>query len=239
MGSTVFTNGVTLTDDDWFNDTNSTVYDILGDGINPATDTIEARTNLSINDLTLDSAPDPAADFIETWDTSAGLAKKVLLNRFKGTLGTYTALSGTSVDITSLPAGIRKIAISFVGMSTNGTSNILVQIGDSGGIETSGYLGCSTAAVSAAASAGTNHTTGFGILQTNAANVLHGTMTLILADTATNTWVSSHAIGFSNTAASAVGGGSKATSAVLDRIRITTVAGVDTFDAGSVNILYE
>jgi len=33
--------------------------------------------------------------------------------------------------------------------------------------------------------------------------------------------------------------GSISLAAVLDRIRITTVNGTDTFDAGSINILYE
>jgi hypothetical protein len=33
--------------------------------------------------------------------------------------------------------------------------------------------------------------------------------------------------------------GTKSLSATLDRIRITTVNGTDTFDAGSINILYE
>jgi len=35
------------------------------------------------------------------------------------------------------------------------------------------------------------------------------------------------------------GAGTKTISGVLDRIRLTTVNGTDTFDAGSVNILYE
>ena len=34
-------------------------------------------------------------------------------------------------------------------------------------------------------------------------------------------------------------GGVKSTSAVLDRVRITTVGGTDTFDAGEINISYE
>jgi hypothetical protein len=34
-------------------------------------------------------------------------------------------------------------------------------------------------------------------------------------------------------------GGGKSLSATLDRVRITTVNGTDTFDAGSINILYE
>ena len=58
---------------------------------------------------------------------------------------------------------------------------------------------------------------------------------------ASNTWVASGAIAFGSTAlvVNACGGVSPALSGALDQIRLTTVGGVNTFDAGSVNILYE
>jgi hypothetical protein len=46
-------------------------------------------------------------------------------------------------------------------------------------------------------------------------------------------------IGLSNASTPTVGGGVLALGGVLDRIRITTINGTDTFDAGSINILYE
>jgi hypothetical protein len=54
-----------------------------------------------------------------------------------------------------------------------------------------------------------------------------------------NLWVSSQAGTYDGSTASNVGGGTKTLSAVLDRVRITTINGTDTMDAGSVNILYE
>lgn len=157
-----------------------------------------------------------------------------------GTLGTPVATtSGTSVDYTSIPSWTKRITINFSGVSVNGTSNLLVQIGDSGGIETSGYLGASSSCVNAAAIVGTNFTTGYGISQTGAANVVHGTMTLTLLNSSTNNWAASHNLGYSNVAGVLVGGGAKALSATLDRLRITTVNGTDAFDAGEVNVTWE
>lgn len=159
------------------------------------------------------------------------------LNRI--TLGTPVATtSGTSFDFTGIPAGTRRIVVNFVGISGNGTSPYMVQLGDSGGIETTGYLG-GTSNISSVVSS-VNFTTGFGMAQGVDANVvLHGSMTITLADSSTNTWVASGTFGFSNTGVTSVIGYSKSLSAVLDRIRITHQNGTDTFDAGKINIVYE
>ena len=58
--------------------------------------------------------------------------------------------SGTSIDFTSIPSWVKRITVMFDGVSTNGTSNLQVQIGDSGGIENTGY----TAAASGVANSG-------------------------------------------------------------------------------------
>lgn len=155
-------------------------------------------------------------------------------------LGTPVATtSGTAVDYGGIPAWVKRIIVEFSGVSVSGTSNLLVQIGDSGGIENTGYLGASSSCVNASSIVGTNFTTGFGISQTGAANVVHGTMMLTRLNSSTNNWAASHSLGYSNVNGSIVGGGSKPLSAPLDRVRITTVNGTDTFDAGEVNVIYE
>jgi hypothetical protein len=148
------------------------------------------------------------------------------------TQGTAVAsTSGTSIDFTGIPAWAKKITVMFNEVSTNGTADLLVQLGDSGGIENTGYI--STYIV---LSTGGSSTAGF-IVRTGAASVVaSGIMQINLFDT-TN-WISSHTIKISTTNASA-GAGSKSLSATLDRIRITTTNGTDTFDAGSINIMYE
>jgi hypothetical protein len=125
----------------------------------------------------------------------------------------------------------------FNGVSTNGSSNLLVQLGDSGAIESTGYVGAGS--VTSTASTSSSYTTGFGI-RSHDQSTFVTSGAFILTNVSGNTWI---AFGtFANPTTSIVtgtSGGTKTLSDVLDRVRITTVNGTDTFDAGSVNILYE
>lgn len=154
--------------------------------------------------------------------------------------GTPTSPVGVvAVNYTSIPSWVKRITIHFESLSTDGTSNLHVQIGDSGGIETSGYLG-SASSIALSTVASVNHTAGFGLTASTAAtSVLHGSMVLTLIDASTNTWVSSSTVGASDTTGCQVAAGSKSLSATLDRLRITTVSGTPLLDNGKVNILYE
>jgi hypothetical protein len=60
-----------------------------------------------------------------------------------------------------------------------------------------------------------------------------------LLNNATGIWVCDGVFARGDTVANYVFAGSKTLSGALDRIRITTVNGTDTFDAGTINILYE
>lgn len=142
--------------------------------------------------------------------------------------------SGTSIDFTGIPAGTKRITVMFVGVSTNLTSLVMVQLGDSGGVETTGYLG------SVSGGAGVVFSSGFLLENTGiATSTRHGAMTLTLEDSTDNTWACMFAVGRSDTSTASSGGGTKALSATLDRIRLTTVGGTDTFDAGAMSISYE
>ena len=144
--------------------------------------------------------------------------------------------SGTSIDFTSIPSWVKRITVMFKGVSTNGSSNPLIQIG-SGSVTTTGYIASAALPNNGGTTAGTTYTTGFGIPFSSATNTLYGTMTICLFGS--NLYVSSHCIATSTVGAASVGGGSITLSGTLDRVRITTVNGTDTFDAGSINILYE
>jgi len=149
---------------------------------------------------------------------------------------TVATTSGTSVDFTSIPSWVKRITVMFRGVSTNGASTILIQLG-SGSVTTSGYLGSSSALIDTAFGAA-SYTTGFGVgKESAAARVQHGTLTLSLLGS--NAWICSGVVAASNEARTAHTGGSIALAGTLDRVRLTTVGGVNTFDAGSVNILYE
>ena len=152
--------------------------------------------------------------------------------------GAVTTTSGTTVDFTAIPPWVKRITLCLAGVSTTGTDPWLVQLGDAGGIENSGYI-CTGANITAAAAGNALYTAGFGITIALASAVASGRIVLDLLDKNTNTWVCSGQLGRSDAAVTLFTAGSKALSATLDRIRLTTSAGTDTFDAGIANILYE
>jgi hypothetical protein len=139
--------------------------------------------------------------------------------------------SGTSIDFASLPSWIKRITVMFSGVSTNGSSFIQVQIG-SGSVSTSGYSSETGFGTTFSAA-----TSGFAIQGMAAASTKFGHLTL--THMGSNLWASSHVVGDVGSALVSVGGGAITLGGTLDRVRITTVNGTDTFDAGSVNILYE
>ena len=148
--------------------------------------------------------------------------------------GTAVSASGASVDFTGIPNWVKRITVMLSGISSSSTSNYQIQLGDSGGIETTGYTG-RTVYLQSSSIGGTNPTTGFVIGNYAAANTTTGALTLTLLNG--NTWIATGYFADSGANAS-LSGGSKALSDTLDRVRITST-GADTFDAGTINILYE
>ena len=150
--------------------------------------------------------------------------------------GTAVTLSTqTSVDFTSIPSWVKRISVIISGLTSSSTSGILVQIGSTT-FTTSGYLG--SAVELRATPSATAFTAGFGISGSPVAgNLIYGIMTI--SNITGNTWVSSISFGGSTAVYAYAGGGRLALSGVLDRVRLTTVNGTDTFTAGSVNIMYE
>ena len=127
----------------------------------------------------------------------------------------------------------------FNGVSTNGTSLVQAQIG-SGSVTTSGYVSYATYAGGSNQAAGATGTSGF-YTEATGGNALIRSGHIVLTLQTTNTWVSSVCVGFFSGSLyySSNGGGAVTLGGALDRVRITTVNGTDTFDAGSINILYE
>jgi hypothetical protein len=180
---------------------------------------------------------------------TAGTTITAQLTGTTGGAGTYTispistgTVSGTitvvGVSFLSIPSWVKRVTVMFSGLSTSGTSVPLLQIG-SGSITATGYLG-SGANVSNGSTGAANFTTGFGFNSAHAAaSVYSGIGVLDLINSATNSWVFSMTGSYTNTTGMILSGGNIALSGSLDRVRITTVGGTDTFDAGSINILYE
>lgn len=153
------------------------------------------------------------------------------------TRGTAVAsTSGTAILFTGIPSWAKRITIMFSGVSTSGTSTWLVQVG-SGSVTSSGYLGCGQQLNPAPAIGVTSFTAGFGVQVNSASLIVYGHM--VLTNISGNTWVESHVMSNTGFNYTNLGGGNVTLSGALDRVNITTTGGTDTFDAGTINILYE
>jgi hypothetical protein len=148
---------------------------------------------------------------------------------------TAVSASGTSVDFTGIPAWVEKITVMFNGVSTSGTSLPLVQIG-AGSVTTTGYTSSSASVFGTNTTGVTTSTAGFILNDSGATSTRYGIITI--SSITGNTWVCSHVLGTAS-GANLYGGGAIALGGALDRVRITTFNGTDTFDAGTVNIIYE
>jgi len=152
--------------------------------------------------------------------------------------GTAVTASGTSIDFTGIPSWVKRITVMFSGVSTNGTSPVQVQIG-SGSVTTTGYSVYNAVFGNAPSITITAYTSGFGLYAATAAATYLYTGNLILTNITGNTWVGTAVLNRGDTTAVLNVSGSIALSGAIDRVRITTVNGTDTFDAGTINILYE
>ena len=162
----------------------------------------------------------------------------VTLNQGKQlTQGTaINTTSGTSHDFTSIPSWVKKITLMFNGVSTNGTSNYQIQLG-AGSITSTGYASYSCRLGGASVTGGAAYSSGFGIANNTASAACSGSVVISLLGS--NTWTCNGLIADSSGGNGLPVSGSIALTGTLDRVRLTTVNGTDTFDAGSINILYE
>ena len=153
------------------------------------------------------------------------------------TSGTAVSASGTSVDFTGIPSTAKRITVMFDGVSTNGASNMQIQLGTSSGVQTTGY-NC-IYSYNGPSNSGGAVTTGFPIFHNTAADTKQGHAIFVLLNN--NVWAGNG--NFANLNGqpgySMLTAGSKSLGGTLDRVRITTINGTDTFDAGTINILYE
>jgi hypothetical protein len=145
--------------------------------------------------------------------------------------------SGTAIDFTGIPAGVRRITITFNGVSFTGTDSPAIQLGDSGGFETTGYTG--QVGIAAGTGVGTSlvFSSNFNLLaEVFAAETCSGVITLV--NQSGNLWLCTGMSNRYTTTQVQVSSGQKTLSDVLDRVRFR-VNGAASFDAGAVNIMWE
>lgn len=239
IGSSNFyhiTGTTTITDIDWASAVNGSWAWLEFDGI--LTLTHNSTTLVLPGGANITTAAGDRALFIQdSGDNAHCLAYQRVGGAPSGgiNLGTPTAsTSGTTIDYnSSVPPWAKRINVFFKGVSVNGADHLLIQLGDSGGIETSGYV--STAAVVGGTQV--TSTAGFIVYLGNAGQSCSGKLTIDLENATNFTWIASGSLqrddGFSTVAA-----GYKATSAQTDRVRITAQT-PNTFDLGEVNVSFE
>ena len=203
---------------------------------------LDAPTSIASDvSLTLPNTDGDSGQYLQT-NGSGALSWQTLpadTNLTRGTSILAATGSPTSIDIdlSSLPTGIRRITLILDHLSTNGTSRVVVRIGTGGTPATTGYQGTVTQAGETTLGTEVMDTSfEFDAASNAAANRF---TTMVLCNSDGDRWVMSSITGRQDSSNAAFAGGRKDLGGTLDIIRITTLGGTDTFDAGLINILYE
>ena len=176
--------------------------------------------------------------------TSAGAGAPPAFEAAAGiTFGSpVAATSGTAIDFTSIPSGTKRITLLFHGVSLSASRICVVQLGDAGGFETSGYEAVASEIDTTVVN---DHFTSHFALHTlnlsSGSTVFNGKMVFDLESTATRTWVyTGFAVRVTGTYPEmCMSLGTKDLTAELTQVRVLTSDGSATFDAGEINITYE
>jgi hypothetical protein len=147
--------------------------------------------------------------------------------------------SGTSIDFTGIPSWVKRVTVNFYNVSTNGASPIIIQIGSSSFVVTA--YSSQSSATEGSAVGSLNSGIGF-LLDPGGGSAFTRFGLTTITTLGSNTWVYSSTLGVSGSSSPRThysGGAAPALSGTLDRVRITTVNGTETFDTGLINILYE
>jgi hypothetical protein len=197
------------------------------------------KVDAGADTVIIDGLTHPSAD---------GSADQALVTNGSGTLSfadrgrmvretAVASTSGTSISFTSLPNWIKKITVMLNGVSTNGANHYLIRLSTGGVFASSGYVSNMQTVQGGVATAGVQNTGGFVIYASSAAVVATGTYQFV--NITGNGWVGTGVFAYEHAVSGGYGGGRVTLGGVLDGIRIITANGSDTFDAGSVNIIYE
>lgn len=164
--------------------------------------------------------------------TPAKLSQPLTLDTVQATT------SGTFKDF-AIPSWARRIRVLLNGVSLSGTALIRFRLGTSGGPVTTGYLGAGSVIASTVATL--SQTAGFDIYNSApvASEFYTGAIEFSLIDAANNIWTAHGVFTQTAVARTFTTAGQITLASALTTVRVTTGNGTDTFDAGSVNVIYD
>ena len=205
--------------------------------------TLAGTETLTNKTLTSPVLTTPQVNVINEATAGAGVTVDGVLIKDGAISGQYAPLfrdtaktaTGTSVDFTGIPSWVRRITVilSDVGNNAADGTDLTIRLGDSGGIESTGYV-----AVASTTSGNDTSSIGFRIRDTIGTSKRANCM-LTLCNISGNTWIAGYQGMTGNEDRTISGGGRKTLSDVLTQIRVTTEGGASTFTSGSINIIYE
>lgn len=181
--------------------------------------------------------PATASSFTATMPAGTGT---VAVNGVSGTLVSGTAVastSGTAINFTGIPSWVKRVTVLLSGVSTNGATNVLIQLGTASGLVSTGYVG--VADNRAGTGLPTSYTSGLYLERAGDAGAIRqgaATFQLVSGTSWVGTYLGSITGSLTNMADASA---AVTLGATLTQLLVRSANGTDTFDAGSINILYE
>lgn len=195
----------------------------------------QAMTLFTSGGLSLGNTTDPGASNLSVTGTVAD-GTATLRPLVAGTSQATT--SGTSKTFGSIPSWVKRITMMLSGVSLSGSANPRFRLGTSGGLATSGYTSFTNVIQNSTVVA--SSTAGFDTNGASSTSTTYsGIVTFALLDATNNIWVANGVLAMAGAVSQTVFSGAVTLSGALTQIALTSTNGTDTFDAGSVNILYE
>lgn len=168
---------------------------------------------------------------LETTTTGCTVTGSIVADNIgSGSLAAVTPSGSAEANFTGIPAGVRQVTVMLDELSMSGADDLLIQLGDSGGIETSGYISRSVWTNAS------ESTEGMIIRGQNSADKWTGSMTFTRVHT-TNRFIQSHTVIDPDQNEQRIGAGSKTLSGELTQLKVKP-SGSNTFDGGSVSIAW-
>lgn len=170
-----------------------------------------------------------------TSPTMSGAVVSTMASSVITIYGTSQTASGSAVNFTGIPSWVKRITVQINGLSYAAAGQGILRIGSSATLVTTGYTSNCVVSNSTAVSTSAQ-TDGFGQLNTSAAaTTINGVY--ILTSMGSNTWNFCSQVFRTTDNTGVTGTGFIALAGALDVLSL--VATSSTFDAGTINILYE